>query len=330
MRRLAAVGVLGLLLVAASAGAGGKDAVTGAEAAATAWLALTGADGAIESLRLIIRTEHSEYFALTYWSDELRVKGFLGRPREGTCLPAVIYNRGGNLEYGALKGWEIIPYVEAGFVAVASQYRGNGGGEGREQFGGADVDDVMNLLPLLKGLPEVDPERIGMTGNSRGGMMTYLALKRQTLTGTHDIKAAVTIGGVADLFGWLDERPSMIDTFRALIRGWPDKGPYRARSAVEWPELINVPLLILHGESDDRVSVEQSRRLAELLTKAGKPVQLITYPGDDHSLSVSRSGLVEGLAWFGHYLGMPGEDSSLERHGDAMQQVLSTWPGSAR
>lgn len=292
--------------------------------------AAPGADGAIESLRLIFRSEHSEYFALTYWSDGLRVKGFLGRPTGRACLPAVIYNRGGNLEYAALQGREIIPYVEAGFVAVASQYRGNGGGEGREQFGGADVDDVLNLLPLLKGLPEVDPDRIGMTGYSRGGMMTYLALKRQTLAGTRDIKAAVTVGGLADLLGDLDDSPGMIEVYQTLIRGWPDEVPYRARSAVEWPELITVPLLILHGEADADLSVDQSRRLADLLTKAGKPVQLITFPGDNHSLSASHWGLVEALAWFDFYLGMPGEDHSFEHHYDAMKKLLASWPRSVR
>jgi dipeptidyl aminopeptidase/acylaminoacyl peptidase len=292
--------------------------------------AAPGADGAIESLRLVTRTEHSEYFALTYWSGGLRVEGFLGRPRERTCLPAVIYNRGGNLEFGALEGWEIVPYVEAGFVTVASQYRGNGGGEGFEEFGGADVDDVMNLLPVLQQLPEVDGARIGMTGFSRGGMMTYLALKRQTLAGTHVIKAAVTVGGMADVLGMLDKRPDMADVYRSLIPGWPNTTPCRARSAVEWPELINVPLLILHGEADAGVPVEQARRLAELLAKAGKPVKLVTFPGDGHPLWANHSGLVEALAWFDFYLGMPGEDHSFARHRDAMRQVFDEWPGSGR
>ena len=58
----------------------------GAEAAPT-----PGPNGAILSLDLIIRTAHSEYYALTYWSDGLRVKGFLGRPSEGPALPAVIF-----------------------------------------------------------------------------------------------------------------------------------------------------------------------------------------------------------------------------------------------
>jgi len=49
-----------------------------------------------------------------------------------------------------------------GYVVAASQYRGNAGGQGKEEFGGADVDDVLNLIPLLESLPQADTTRIGM------------------------------------------------------------------------------------------------------------------------------------------------------------------------
>lgn len=81
-----------------------------------------GVKGAIESMTLITSTENSEYYTLTYWSDGLRVTGFFGRPKDEGLHPAIIYNRGGYREFGALEGWEIVPFVEAGYVAVASQY----------------------------------------------------------------------------------------------------------------------------------------------------------------------------------------------------------------
>jgi dipeptidyl aminopeptidase/acylaminoacyl peptidase len=287
-----------------------------------------GPNGAIASLDLIIRTAHSEYFALTYWSDGLRVKGFLGRPTEGAGLPAVIFNRGGHGEFGELWGQQLIAFVEAGFVAVASQYRGACGSEGSDEFGGADVDDVLNLIPLLKGLPYVDPEQIGMMGWSRGGMMTYLALKQESLNGTHDIKAAVTVGGMADVTRTMWEKPGMMLVLPALIGKGPNEAPeaYRDRSAVFWPDLINAPLLILHGEDDGSVPVEQSQQLAELLAQAGKIVKLVTYPGDDHGLSAHHAGYPETLAWFQQFLGKPGEDHSFPAHERAMREVSKAWP----
>jgi len=90
----------------------------------------------------------------------------------------------------------------SGYVIVASQYRGNGGGEGKEEFGGKDVNDVLNLIPLLSNMPQADTARIGMFGWSRGSMMTYLALTKTTT-----IKAAVVGSGLTDLITSLKERP---------------------------------------------------------------------------------------------------------------------------
>jgi dipeptidyl aminopeptidase/acylaminoacyl peptidase len=190
------------------------------------------------------------------------------------------------------------------------------------------VDDVLNLIPLLKLLPYVDPERIGMMGGSRGGMMTYLALKQESLNGTHAIKAAVTVGGMADVTRTLWEKPGLMLVLQALIGKGPNEAPeeYRNRSAVYWPDLINAPLLILHGEDDGSVPIEQSQQLAELLAEAGKTVKLITFPHDDHGLSAHHAGYPEALAWFQHYLGRAGEDHSFKAHERAMREVSKPWP----
>jgi len=278
------------------------------------------ANGTMESLTLIKRTPNSEYYTLTYWSDGLRINGFLGRPSGAGSYPVIIYNRGGYEDIGTLEGWEIVPAVEAGFVTVASQYRGNAGSEGRDEFGGADVNDVLALLPMLKQLPYVDPERIGMMGHSRGGMMTYLALKQETLARSNDIKAAVVVGGVADLFTFVRDQPM----FLSMVGVGPEIDPnlYESRSAVYWPDLINAPLLIQHGEADEWVSVEQARRLAGVLEENGKTVSLITFPAEDHPLSNHAGGWPEALRWFQQFLGRPGEDHSFDSHAEAIRDVM--------
>src|SRR5512139_2559246 len=134
---------------------------------------------------------------IEYASDGLRVVGYVAKPEAPGTWPALIFNRGGNREFGALDDGRAVKrlgsYASWGYVVVASQYRGNAGGEGREEFGGKDVNDVLNLLPLLDAMPEVDRGRIGMIGWSRGGMMTYLALAR-----SDRIRAAVVGAGLAD------------------------------------------------------------------------------------------------------------------------------------
>jgi len=312
--------VLVLLGLAGCASSGADSAL----AAALKPPAASRENGTLASLDPILRTERSEYFALTYWSDGLRVKGLLGRPRGSGPFPAVVYNHGGNREYGKLQGWDLIPLVEAGYVAAGSQYRGNAGGEGREEFGGADRADVTSLVTLLERLPGVDPDRIGMMGHSRGGMMTYLALREQTLRRSGSIKAAVVISGLADLVALAEARLEMFVLYEELIG--KDEAQYRERSAVSWPELIDTPLLILHGEADERIPVEQARRLAASLAALGKPARLIVYPGDDHDLRAHQGGYPAAMEFLAQHLGKPGEDLSLEAHRKEVSETVRAWP----
>ncbi len=285
-------------------------------------------NGALDSKTLVYSTGHSEYYRITYWSDGLLITGFLGYPTGDGPFPAVIYNRGGAWNTGRLTGRELVPLVESGYVAIGSQYRGNAGSGGNEQFGWGEVNDVLNLIPLLKGMPNVDANRIGMMGGSRGGMVTYMALKEQTMRGTYDIKAAVTVGGISDLFMWAEERPPIVeDVYLPLIGAAPADAYklYQMRSAVYWPELINTPLLLLHGEADSEVSVKQSQKLYNLLLQAGKPVQLITYPGDDHPLSGQLGGFPAAQRFFATYLSAPGDpDRQFDSHWTDINAV-STW-----
>jgi fermentation-respiration switch protein FrsA (DUF1100 family) len=277
---------------------------------------------------LVYDTGHSQYYRISYMSDGLRVNGWLGYPTTGPDrMPAIIYNRGGAWNTGALIGIEIVPLVESGYVAIASQYRGNAGSEGAEQFGWDEVRDVLNLVPVLRSLPFVDGARIGMMGGSRGGMVTYMALKEETMRGTNAIKAAVTVGGLADLFMWAEERPKIVeDVYLPLIGVRPSESffHYEMRSATYWPELITTPLLILHGEADTEISVAQSVKLYEALKNAGQPATLITYPGDNHQLSGQLGGYPPALAFFARYLGGDGVDRQHATHWPEIDAV-SQW-----
>lgn len=249
-------------------------------------------------------SENVECYRLRYLSDGLEVVGFLIKPRQGGNYPAVIFNRGGQLEYGKIDN-SMLAYLSSivsyeNYVVVASQYRGNDGGQGKEEFGGDDVNDVLNLIPMLESLPFVNPDKIVMLGVSRGGMMTYVSL-----TKTNRVKAAVVIGGITDLTQLYNERPDMRPILIRLIGGTPEEkeNEYKKRSAYYWPEKINTPVLILHGGADERVDVSQAEKLAGELENLGKTYELIVYPGGSHSLRENaRDVRIRALEWFKKYI----------------------------
>ena len=265
-------------------------------------------------------TNDVEIEAITYMSDGLRVKGYLARPRAGTDLPCVIFNRGGNRAFGALSDVRAALLLgrlaERGYLAVASQYRGVAGGEGIEEFGGAEIADVLNLIPLLETLPRADASRIGIYGWSRGGLMTYLALAR-----SDRFKAAIVGAGMTDSFDGIERRPEMAEhVYSELVPDWDTdrEAALEARSPLRWPEKLHreTPILLLHGSSDWRVDPTQALRMANALYEVKHPFRLVFFEGGDHGLTEYREEVDRLVGdWLDRYVrdGLPWP--SLEPHG---------------
>ncbi len=263
--------------------------------------------------------ERVRIWRITYASDGLPVGGFLIEPHAPGKYPAIVYNRGGYGEFGALATdaglLQLADLAAEGYIVVASQYRGTAGAPGHDEFGGADVADVLNLIPLLESRDNVDASRIGMMGHSRGGMMTYLALSRTTR-----IKAAVILAGPADLEDSLDKRPEMTRVYEQAInaRGAQLASELRKRSAVHWADKLpkDVPLLLVHGTADWRVSPTDSIRMASLLLEHRVPFRLMLLEGDDHGLTWHPVELrTQTRRWFDRHLKQAVPLPVLEPHG---------------
>lgn len=250
---------------------------------------------------------------ITYPSGELFIRGIYIRPKftGNEKLPVVIVNRGGNAAFGA---WNLgrlfhtaLPLAAEGFVVIGSQYRGSRRGAEQaasagDEFGGKDVDDVLALIDLIDRMPGVDPARIGMSGWSRGGIMTFIAATRTDRLG------AIAVGGTpTDLAAELLIRPEMERVFRARIPGYDDnkEAALAARSALKWAGDIEeqLPILILHGADDDRVSLSSAENMAEVLRELERPFKLLVYEDGTHGLMERKDEVRRELsAWFKEHL----------------------------
>lgn len=269
--------------------------------------------------------ENVDMYEITYWSDSLKIQSFAAIPKKAGKHPVIIYNRGGNRVFGALQlfggrakinvAYEFSKMANEGYVVIGCNYRGSGKSEGKDQFGGNDVNDVLNLIHVVKEIPEANEALIGMYGWSRGGMMTYLTLPK-----TNEIKAAVVGGAPSDKT--TIDRPGMeTNVYAALIPNyWENKeSELKKRSAIYFAEKFpnNVPLLILHGNSDWRVKSSNSLKLAIELDKHRIPYRLKIFEGGDHGLSNHREEVDdEVMSWFDRFLKQEEQLPEMELHGN--------------
>lgn len=243
---------------------------------------------------------------IVYESDGLKVTGLSCLPTQivEKSHPLLIYNRGGAGEFGKLTVLSalrsMIPFARARLLVFASNYRGNDGGEGKEEFGGVEVDDVLNLLAIARRHTGWDGRNTFLLGHSRGAMMTHMTVRRGA-----NANAVVAVAGIADLRQSGEERPEMEErVFQRLIpgEGVQREAAYDARSPRRWAEELTVPTLLLHGDGDTAVDAAHSVRLAEVLAQAGNPHELHIYPGGNHALLRHWDDvLARSLAWFERY-----------------------------
>lgn len=249
--------------------------------------------------------------------DGTMVQAFIVKPKQPSAgaLPMVLYNRGGNQGFGAVTLAQlldfIIPLSQQGYIVAATQYRGGSPrSEGQDEFGGRDVADVLALGDIVAALPEADGSQRFMLGVSRGAMNTFMALRDAPDETVSNYRAVAVIGGLVDLVGMKDFRPEMERVYRALIPNYATQQAEQlyARSASLWPEQLpaHVGILQLHGEDDERVSVQSARLFSERLHAHVAAHDLQVFRGEDHMIRGEREAVIAAIdSWFKQYLGQP-------------------------
>ncbi len=241
-----------------------------------------------------------DFYSISYQSDSLKVRGILVEPKKVGKYPVVIFNRGGNRDFAPLNISTLInltsKLANQGYVIIGSNYRE------KDEFGGAELNDVLNLTETIKHLEKADPNCIGMYGWSRGGIMTYLSLKE-----SDKIKTAIVGNSVTDLFQLIEDRPKMETGVIAecVPNYWKNKDvELKKRSAIFWADQLNQnsSLLVLAATEDQYANYEQAEKFAEKLSELKYNFQFRKFQ-TDHFFTGKRKELDElVINWFNREL----------------------------
>jgi acetyl esterase/lipase len=167
-----------------------------------------------------------------------------------------------------------------GWVTWNLEYRRVGGAGGWP----ATPHDVAAGICALADQP-VDLERVVLVGHSAGGHLALWA----AVNGAVRPALVVSLAGVADLVE-AAARGLGQGAAEELLGGTPATVPDRYAAASPARLLpIGVPLLLVHGDADDRVPVGMSRGCAARASEAGDQCELIELRGVEHFAVIDPS-----------------------------------------
>jgi acylaminoacyl-peptidase len=224
-------------------------------------------------------------------SDGQAIEGWFLRGGRGR-RPTVLEIHGGpRTTYGHAFELEFHLLAAHGFHVLYTNPRGSQGyGEDFSSwivgdYGDRDYQDLMEAVDYAAERGWADPERVGVTGGSYGGLMT-----NWIVTQTGRFAAAVTQRSISNwqsFFGTSDIGYFFGEEEMEALP-WDDPAKFAEKSPITHVTNVTTPLLIIHSEQDFRCPMEQAEQFYVALKRLRKEVELARFPDESHELS--RSG----------------------------------------
>jgi len=279
-----------------------------ASAPAEVWAGPIGNWKQLTRLNADVKPAWGEMRIVHWMNGGTRVQGWLMLPKDfaaGKTYTLVVNVHGGP-SAACMSRWDerfMGPQSAMGYFALCSNPRGSyGQGEAFtrgnvKDFGGGDYRDVMaGVDELLKKYP-IESKRLGIYGHSYGGYMTMWAE-----TQTQRFAAAVAGAGLSDwlsYYGLNDIDGWMIPFFGASV--YDDPAVYAKSDPMHFVKAVKTPTLILVGDRDGEVPMEQSVEWWHALADLHVPTKLVVYPNEGHWFVKpvdARDYALRTLEWF--------------------------------
>lgn len=252
--------------------------------------------------------------SLTWSNDGFTIQGWLLMPAKSSGkLPLIVDVHGGPAaasEPRFINGNTRL-LLDHGYALLLPNPRGSfGQGEAFTQanaqdFGGGDLRDILAGVDAAaqnpKFGPEIDGERVGITGHSYGGFMTMWAV-----TQTDRFKAAVAGAGLANwqsYYGQNGISEWMIPFFGASV--YDDPAVYAKSSPINFIKRVKTPTLSYVGANDIECPPAQTVEFGRALQILGVPSSTVIYAGEGHGFRKPATFAdidKRTLAWFDKYL----------------------------
>lgn len=223
-------------------------------------------------------------------NEGIELNGWIMKPpsfKAGKKYPVLIYVYAGpgsqsvNNDYGSfVYSWHQM-MCRKGYIIACVDGRGTTG-KGCEfekqiyrRMGELELKDQIEGVKYFASLPYVDKNRIGIWGWSFGGYMASLCIT----AGADYFKTAVAVAPVTN-FRFYD------NVYSERFLGLPSENPsgYDDNSPINHADKYKGNLLIIHGDVDDNVHVQNTMELVNALTEANKQFEMQIYPNRNHNI----------------------------------------------
>ena len=222
--------------------------------------------------------------------DGLKIPAFLYRPEGYTGRPApyVVYAHGGPSSQFHPQFIRNFQHLLAhGIGVIAPNVRGSSGYTSEYMA----LDDYRKRLDSIRDYKAVadwliatklaDPERLAIKGGSYGGYVVMAALTEYPTSFTVGIDSV----GIVNFVTFLEQTKGYRRKVREMEYGpLSDREFLESISPIRKIDCIVRPLMIVHGENDPRVPVNEARQIIDALTKRGHPVESLIFPDEGHGI----------------------------------------------
>lgn len=239
--------------------------------------------------------------------DGLEVPVWTYRPAGVERPPVVVWVHGGPESQARPAFSPLFAYLVARGVAVVVPNVRGSTGYGRRYASLDDrelrpdsVADLVEVGRWVQARPDLDGDRLAVTGGSYGGFMVLAAITTAPELWT----AAVDIVGIANLVTFLENTGDYRRAMREAEYGSlaNDRDVLTAMSPIHRVDRIVAPLLVIHGANDPRVPLGEAEQITARLRALRRHVELLVFDDEGHGIAkqanrrVAYGRMVEFLA----------------------------------